>query len=804
MTDPLFSRRELLRSAAVSPLWLPVVDAVFDSEVLGQDRAKPRAAAMTPLNRWPRMVHEWFVKQVREAEQRGNARRDALKTKADAERYVADVRKRIQQSFGPFPKKTPLKPRVTKVIERDAYRIENVIFESRPGFLVTANLYVPKGRSGKLPGVVGTCGHSSNGKAAAAYQSFAQGLARQGYVVLLFDPIGQGERSQYVDEKLKDRLRVGTRQHLHAGNQQFLVGEFLGTWRAWDGIRALDYLLTRKEVDPKRVGVTGNSGGGTMTTWLCGVEHRWSMAAPSCFVTTFRRNLENELPADTEQCPPKALALGLDHSDFIAAMAPKPVILLAKEKDFFDVRGTQEAYARLKRLYKLLGHEENVAMFVGPTYHGYSQENREAMYGWFNKATGVSKGTKEPALKLENDETLWCTPRGQVAELKSRTVFEFTREKAVMFRRLTLKGDKLKRALRDNLLRSSMPINVELNRDKVIFVNGKKFGVAPTQPVGSAKFPPEEPTEKLSSLLKNESFVTGSTEVHIRCGVFAGELSDRATEDFFNSFFMGFTGTREFIDEAIRRAGLKRGNERTGESAGKPKPTPYRIIRHRGRARNYPTKHHITYAVETEPGIHAIVTRLSDELLYSRPPRGKKRAVLYVADRSSDDELRNESLIKSVRNEESGVPFFAVDVRGIGESRPGTAGADAYTNPYGADYFYAVHSLMLDSPYAGQRTHDVLRVLDWLRSLGHTEVHLVAKGWGAIPATFAAVLSNQVKQVTLKNALTSFHDVATTEHYDWPLSSFVPNVLASFDLPDCYAALKGKKLKQIEPRGAKT
>ena len=195
----------------------------------------------------------------------------------------------------------------------------------------------PKNRKFPLPGVVGSCGHSNNGKAADAYQSFAQGLARMGYVVLIFDPIGQGERLQYGHVEGKSRPRVGVGEHLHGGNQQFLVGEFLGSWRAWDGIRALDYLLTRPEVDPSHVGITGNSGGGTMTTWLCGVESRWTMAAPSCFVTTFRRNLENELPADTEQCPPMALALNLDHSDFLAAMAPKPVAILAKERDFFEI-----------------------------------------------------------------------------------------------------------------------------------------------------------------------------------------------------------------------------------------------------------------------------------------------------------------------------------------------------------------------------------------------------------------------------------------------------------------------------------
>src|SRR5512132_3194307 len=149
-----------------------------------------------------------------------------------------------------------------------------------------------------------------------------------------------------------------------------------------------------------------------MTTMLCGVERRWTMAAPSCFVTTLRRNLENELPTDPESCPRRSYALGLDHSDFVAAMAPKPVILLGKEKDFFDVRGTEEAYARLQSLYTLLGAQNNIALHVGPTYHGYTQENREAMYRWFNRVTGISDGKSEPELVMEADETLQCSPTG--------------------------------------------------------------------------------------------------------------------------------------------------------------------------------------------------------------------------------------------------------------------------------------------------------------------------------------------------------------------------------------------------------
>jgi len=639
------------------------------------------------------MVQEYFVKSVRRLEQQANQRRAALNNRADAEKYVQDVREKIQQSFGPWPEKTPLKPRITGVEERDDYKIEKIIFESRPNFLVTANLYVPKGRKFPLPGVVGTCGHSNNGKASEFYQSFSQGLAKQGYVVLIYDPIGQGERLQYPDENLKSKIGVGVREHLYAGNQQFLVGDFIGSWRAWDGIRALDYLLSRKEVDPKHIGVTGNSGGGTMTTWLCGVERRWTMGAPSCFVTTFRRNLENELPADTEQCPPRALALGLDHSDFLAAMAPKPIIILGKEKDYFDARGLEEAHSRLSRLYNLLGAKDDISHFFGPGYHGYSQENREAMYNWFNLATGVSDLQGEPELVIEKDETLYCAPRGQVCNLDSRPIYAFTKAKS----------QELAKKRRRNLSESAL---------------------------------------------------------------------------------------KRLIVRVLRLRNW--ANQETPE---------YRILRNWS-SRRYPMRFWTTYTVETEPGILAVVYRLSDERLMSRPPKGQRRAILYVSHQSSDAELRTEPLVKELLKAEPGSAFYSCDVRGIGESQPNTCNENSFLTAYGSDYFYAIHSIMLDRPYPGQRTYDLLRVINWLKSNGHDEVHLVAKGWGSLPATFAAVLSDEVKQVTLKNALTSYSDIAESETYAWPLSSLVPDILKSFDLPDCYQALRDKKLKQIDLYGA--
>jgi dienelactone hydrolase len=680
-----FTRRDALTRTAAHALGVAVAQTLWRLPALAQD-----TRTLQPLNRFSRVMQDYYVAQVRNAAARRTRLLEALTTKDDAEKYVVSVRSKIQQCFQPFPEKTPLNARITGTVERDAYKIEKLVFESRPGFLVTANLYVPQERRLPLPGVVGSCGHSANGKAAEAYQSFAQGLARQGYVVLIYDPIGQGERLQYPGDNLKSHVGAGVMEHLLAGNQQHLVGEFFGSWRAWDGVRALDYLLTREEVDPQQIGVTGNSGGGTMTTWLCGVEQRWSMAAPSCFVTTFRRNLENELPQDTEQCPPRAIALGLDHGDFIAALAPKPVILLTKERDYFDIRGGEETFNQLKRLYALLGAEENIALFTGPTEHGYSRENREAMYRFFNGVTKVSHADSEPVPTIEEDATLYCAPRGQVSELGSRTVMSFTREASAH-------------------LRETRP------------------------PLSGAAL----------------------------------------------------------VGALIRMLKLP---ERNG-------PPDYRILRPIG-GRSYPRPHATTYAVETEPGVFALAYSLHDRAHYSRPARDAARAVLYVSNHSADAELRDEPLVREILEAEPQSAFYACDVRGIGESRPDTCGADTFLQPYGADYFYAAHALMLDRPYPAQRVHDVLSVIDWLASNGHTEVHLAARGWGTIPATFAAVLSDAVVQVTLKHALTSYADVAEVEQYDWPLSVLLPGVLRTFDLPDCYTALAAKNLRQIEPVGA--
>jgi hypothetical protein len=205
--------------------------------------------------------------------------------------------------------------------------------------------------------------------------------------------------------------------------------------------------------------------------------------------------------------------------------------------------------------------------------------------------------------------------------------------------------------------------------------------------------------------------------------------------------------------------------------------------------------------VETDPGVHAIVYRLTDEPLLSRPPRDTNRAILYVSHESADDELRSEPLIRDLIQAEPDAALYTCDVRGVGDSEPQTTSLSD-RGEYSTDYFYASHAVMLDYPYVGQRTFDVLRVLDWLNAWGHGHIHLAAKGHGTLPSTFAALLSVSVVQVTLKNALTSYTEAAEARDYNWPASALPRGVLTSFDLPDCYRELKKKNLKLLEPWGA--
>jgi len=383
------------------------------------------------------MIQDYYVNKLRVVMNDRSKKLTSIKNRKDAEKYVSDVRSKIKKCFGVFPAKTPLNAKTTGVLKKDGYSIEKIVFESRPGFYVSANLYLPSGIKGKVPAVLGACGHSDTGKAAEPYQSFCIGLALKGFAVLIYDPIEQGERQQYLREKHPLIPEGLCAKHNMSGNHMQLAGEFFGSWRVWDGIRALDYLLSRPEVDTSRVGMTGNSGGGTLTSFIGALDERITMTAPSCYVTTYLHNIENELPQDAEQNPPGFFKYGLDMGDLFLAHAPRPTLLLAQKNDFFDPRGTEKTFTQIKRIYRILGHEDDVESFTGPDSHGYHLKNREAMYKFFLKHAGVKGKAAEPEIKLETHENLSVSKSGQLlTDFKNaHPIFELTAGKAVELRK---------------------------------------------------------------------------------------------------------------------------------------------------------------------------------------------------------------------------------------------------------------------------------------------------------------------------------------------------------------------------------
>jgi dienelactone hydrolase len=379
--------------------------------------------------RYGHMVHEYYVQRVREIMSQRQLRLSQIKTKKQARAYVADVRGKVEKAFSPFPEKTPLNAETTGSIDHKDYTLEKVTFESRPGFIVTANLYIPKTKQEKVPVVLGLCGHSPTGKAASNYQAFCQNLALKGFMVFVIDPISQGEHRQFYPPEAQEEIDI-CHAHNIMGNKIVLNDDFFGTWRVWDAIRGLDYLLAHPKTDKTRVGVTGNSGGGTLSTFVTALDPRITMAAPSCYVCSYLANLENELPCDAEQNPPGILADGLDQVDLLIAYAPRPTLLISQKEDFFDERAARQSGDELKRIHKLLGHSDSAEYFAGENNHGFWPDGREAMYKFFMKHAGIKGCSKESEVTNYNPEELFATPKGQTKLIGSKRLFEITAEHA--------------------------------------------------------------------------------------------------------------------------------------------------------------------------------------------------------------------------------------------------------------------------------------------------------------------------------------------------------------------------------------
>ncbi len=344
---------------------------------------------------------------------------DAIHNEKELLKTQDELRRKLLQMIGGLPTaKTDLQARVTGRIQMEGFSVEKLIFQSLPGVYVTALVYVPDDHSKKHPAVLVPAGHAADGK--FHYQSLSQRLAGRGYVVISWDPVGQGERSQFWDSPAgKSRYNLICGEHAAMGNLAYLAGANLARWEIWDGIRAVDYLLTRPEVDSERISITGTSGGGFQATLIAALDGRIKVAVPSCYISALPMRMYNRIFADPDSDPEQDLfgmiSNGLDHPGLLLMMYPRPVMVAAAVLDFFPIEGTRKTVREVRRLYERFDRGERIALVEGYHAHQFSAENQEAALDFLDRFNQMPVRHGLPPVKELADKDLLCTRTGQVA-----------------------------------------------------------------------------------------------------------------------------------------------------------------------------------------------------------------------------------------------------------------------------------------------------------------------------------------------------------------------------------------------------
>lgn len=353
----------------------------------------------------------------------------SLNSQEDWEEYRSTLRTKMYSGIDQW-KKTPLYPKITGVIEEEDLRIEKILFESHPEFYVTACLFLPKAGPKPAPCVIYCSGHTDLGFRSDTYQGVILNLVKKGFAVFAFDPIGQGERIQYLDtETGKSKIGGSTKEHTYAGVQTLLNGVSLSDYFIWDGVRAIDYLATRSEIDLERIGITGRSGGGTQSAMIAAYDDRIYAAAPECYITNFKRLVESIGPQDAEQNPYRAITKGFDHPDFLHLRAPKPSLIVTTTNDFFSQQGARETYHESLLSYSAFGATENLSFTEDFGGHESTQKNREAVYAFFQKHLNNPGDSTDLEVTRYAPEDLWVTPTGQLqSSIRGLTTFELNRK----------------------------------------------------------------------------------------------------------------------------------------------------------------------------------------------------------------------------------------------------------------------------------------------------------------------------------------------------------------------------------------
>ncbi len=605
------------------------------------------------------------------------------------------VREKITAMLGGFPQRSPLDPFVARVLERDGYRIESVMFQSRPNFWVTANLYVPTSGVRPFPGIISPCGHYAEARIYPAYQFLYLNLVRNGFVVLAYDPIGQGERRYYWNPHT-NKSEIGgpvTWEHDMAGHLLLLLGENLTQYRIWDGMRAIDYLLTRPEVDPRRIGCTGHSGGGTLTLFISALDERVQCAAVHEGGTLHRWPLEirPETPigtGDVEQHFFPAAIYGIDLCDVHVTIAPRP-LLATVENYSQELHETARPY---QERYRLLGVPERFATEEATDPHAMTVKLRLATTDWFSRWFYNRRSpAREAESVAESPENLYCTPNGSLRySQEGETIFSLILKK-------------------------------------------------------QADLPP--PRKLPSSRAEIESF---------RAAMSA---------------------------EIAELLHIRRSNHPLGVR---------RIV-------TTPRKgYHIEKAeFLSEPGVYI------PAWVFVPEQQRRDSSVLYVHETGKETEgMEFRTLEKLARN---GFLVLAVDVRGIGETKPPHPDNEppgAFRNLDDAETALSYWAWEINESLFGMRVQDVIRSVDYMWSrtdMSPTDVRLIGKDMGALWSLYAAALDDRILSVVCDGGLLSYRLLTRADRYLHSADILIPNVLKHFDLPQVAAAIADRSLALLSP-----
>ena len=353
-----------------------------------------------------------------------------LVTQADWLQRQEQVKRILNELVGPFPEKTPLNPKITGKLKKDGYRIEKIIIEPMPGSYLTGCLFIPDGIKGKRPAILNNIGHSEGSFRKESYQNVIHNLVKKGFIVFAIDPTGQAEKDEYYDPvKKRSIIEEGVPAHIYFGNQCYISGFSSAKYFIWDGIRAIDYLCSRKEVDPERIGVTGLSGGGTVTSYLCAFDERIKAAAPYNWAIFDRRLLETVGLQDAEANIYRGIVNGITYADFLEVRAPKPTLMIKTTRDYLPIQGAREAYGEIMKAYKAFGQEENLMLAEDDSEHQFTRKNNEATYSFFQKHLNLPGDPTEVPVQIIPPEELTVAPTGYVStSFGGETVFSLNKK----------------------------------------------------------------------------------------------------------------------------------------------------------------------------------------------------------------------------------------------------------------------------------------------------------------------------------------------------------------------------------------